>query len=140
MKVRIRWIGVLLANLGLLVLPGVSQSGCSRHVAGVVWLHSFEQDHDGMLFFRPRSFAFPPSRGPRDGILLRRDGNFVRYGIGAGDAGSSKTGRWGWVGTGVFELVYSRPTGRTAFQIVSCARDELVLRPIQNSGANGGGD
>lgn len=136
MKFRISWACVLVASLGPWVLPAISQSGCSNPVTDVVWLHSYEQDHDGMQVFRPRSFAFPQSRGPRDGILLRKSGAFVRYGIGTADAGSSTTGTWRWIGRRAFELAYSEPAGRAAFQIVSCDRSELVLRPRQNAGSN----
>ena len=90
-----------------------------------------------MQIFRPRSFSFPPSRGPRDGILLRKDGIFIRYGIGPGDAGSSKRGTWRWIEKGIFELKYpSTSNKRIALQILSCSSDELVVRVRQDSGSD----
>jgi hypothetical protein len=62
-KVRISRACVLVASLGLWVLPAISQSKCSSPVTDVVWLHSYEEDHNGTQVFRPGSFAFPPSRG-----------------------------------------------------------------------------
>jgi hypothetical protein len=126
---------VFLTIAGLLASPAFSQSGCKQSVTDVVWLHSYEQDREGTQVFRPRSFPFPRTRGPRDGILLRKDGTFVRYGMGRDDAGSSERGIWRWIDKGTFELKYSSEKGgRLIFNILSCTADQLVVRVAQPTG------
>lgn len=57
------------------------------------WVHSREEDHGGVQFFRPTDFAFPPSFG-RDGLELRPDGQFVQHDIGPADGTVEVPGRW----------------------------------------------
>lgn len=57
------------------------------------WMHSFEEDHDGITVYRPADFPFPPARG-RDGIEFGADGSFIDWRIGRGDANEARPGRW----------------------------------------------
>jgi hypothetical protein len=41
------------------------------------WLHSYEEDTETEAVYRPESYAFPPSRGPRPGFELRPDGSCI---------------------------------------------------------------
>lgn len=57
------------------------------------WRHSREEDGEGLVVYRGEDFNFPPARG-RDGIEFRRDGTFIEWAIGAGDAQSGIAGHW----------------------------------------------
>ena len=90
------------------------------------WGHSFEEDHDGVLVYRPRSYAFPLARG-RDGLELREDGSLVEWGPGPADAGQGRPGRWEVIGD---RLVLDVPgSGRREMRIVHLAPDRLELAP-----------
>lgn len=57
------------------------------------WGHSFEEDHDEIVVYRPGDYAFPRARG-RDGIELRADGSLVDWAVGSGDAADPRPGTW----------------------------------------------
>ncbi|MGH3937653.1 MAG: hypothetical protein ACRDTG_03315 [Pseudonocardiaceae bacterium] len=57
------------------------------------WVHSFEEDTEGVNVYRPFGFEFPPARG-RDGFEIKRDGEFIRYDIGPADGLVEVPGRW----------------------------------------------
>jgi hypothetical protein len=119
--------------LCLLLLAGsvvVSQSEAScKCVTGTKWLHSYEEDTEGMTVFRPAGYDFPPSRGPREGITLNSDGRFVRYGIGQADAGSTRSGTWKWLQQDTAQLSYSDAEKKyTVLKVVSCTSNKLSLR------------
>ena len=57
------------------------------------WVHSYEEDHDGVSVFRRGDFPLPPARGRR-GIEFGADGAFVEWAIGRGDAAEARPGRW----------------------------------------------
>ena len=57
------------------------------------WVHSYEEDHDGVSVFRRQDFPFPPARGRR-GVEFGADGAFVEWAIGRGDASEARPGRW----------------------------------------------
>lgn len=57
------------------------------------WVHSYEDDHDGLSVFRRPEFPFPPARGRR-GIEFTADGGFIEWAIGRGDASQARPGRW----------------------------------------------
>jgi hypothetical protein len=57
------------------------------------WLHSHEEDHDGITVYRPAGFPFPPARGRR-GLELRPDGGAVEYAIGRNDVDVARPGSW----------------------------------------------
>ncbi len=61
------------------------------------WVHSVEDDEDGVRVYRPRDFNFPPSRG-REGLEIEESGALTRYEIGPNDAPLKVTGRWTVVG------------------------------------------
>lgn len=79
------------------------------------WVHSHEEDHDGIRVYRPSTTELPPSRG-RDSVTLREDGTAVAGLPGPADAGvTTEDGTWrlegdvlnvdcpGWTGT--YEIV-----------------------------------
>jgi len=57
------------------------------------WVHSHEEDSEGVRVFRPRSFHFPPSRG-REELELDADGSSVARGPGPVDVPQEATGTW----------------------------------------------
>ncbi|MBT2511094.1 hypothetical protein J7I98_35795 [Streptomyces sp. ISL-98] len=57
------------------------------------WVHSYEEDADGVMVFRPADYLFPPARGRR-GLDFSEDGTFIDHPIGRGDAPGALTGRW----------------------------------------------
>jgi len=63
------------------------------------WMHSFEEDKDGIIVYRPTEYDFPRARG-RDGIEFRPDGVFIYWGIGPTDASRRINGHWKTEGPG----------------------------------------
>jgi hypothetical protein len=57
------------------------------------WMHSFEEDKEGIMVYRPTEYDFPRARG-RDGIEFRSDGVFILWGIGPTDAPRGINGHW----------------------------------------------
>jgi hypothetical protein len=57
------------------------------------WMHSFEEDTEGIKVYRPTEYGFPRARG-RDGIEFRPDGVFIYLGIGPTDAPRGINGHW----------------------------------------------
>jgi hypothetical protein len=75
------------------------------------WFHSYEEDTEDADVYRPKGFAFPPSRGRR-GIEFRSDGSYVEIGPGADDRGAVSLGRWRDLGAG--QIAISFPEGGRA--------------------------
>lgn len=57
------------------------------------WMHSFEEDAEGIKVYRPTEYEFPRARG-RDGIEFRPDGVFIYWAIGPTDASRAINGHW----------------------------------------------
>ncbi|MFI9202226.1 hypothetical protein [Streptomyces sp. NPDC053048] len=57
------------------------------------WVHSYEDDTEGVAFYRPAGYPFPPARGRR-GMEIAADGTFVDHPIGSRDVSGSVPGRW----------------------------------------------
>ena len=95
------------------------------------WSHLFEEDHQGVLVYRPADLEFPPARG-RDGIEFRPDGTFVNWAIGRGDAPEPREGTWRRVEGG--QLRVTTAAGRErVFDVVSLEPDRLELAPRTDS-------
>jgi hypothetical protein len=90
------------------------------------WGHSFEEDHDDVIVYRPESFDFPRARG-RAGIELRPDGSFVDWAIGAGDAAEARPGAWQLAGGDTVRIVGASGEAR-ALQVAHVSADRLELR------------
>ncbi|MFD1187543.1 hypothetical protein [Pontibacter rugosus] len=65
----------------------------ATELVGKTWLHSFEEDEDGIWVYRPNSFDFPPSRG-RTGFSLEPGGVIKRYEIAPTDGLQEEEGSW----------------------------------------------
>jgi hypothetical protein len=89
------------------------------------WLHSHEEDADGVQVFRPIGYPFPPSRG-RDGFTLDADGSAVLGAPGPDDRGRTAGGRWHLDGS---TLNLQLATRRASYRVLSVDRSTLSLRP-----------
>ena len=92
------------------------------------WVHSSEDDHDGVAVYRRPDFAFPPARGRR-GIEFGPDGSFVEWAIGRGDAPEGRPGRWEQDPAG--GAVARAVTGGAALHAVQTAPDVLEVRALE---------
>jgi hypothetical protein len=57
------------------------------------WVHSFEEDSDGITVYRTAKYAFPPARG-RAGIEFEPDETFIDWAIAPADGTKAITGHW----------------------------------------------
>lgn len=57
------------------------------------WRHSFEEDRDDIIVFRPEEFNFPSARG-RSGVEFKPDGTFIQTNIGPTDVNQFLKGQW----------------------------------------------
>jgi hypothetical protein len=57
------------------------------------WWHSFEEDSEGVVVYRPDDYDFPLARG-RGGLEFTADGTFIDHPVGPVDAPASVPGRW----------------------------------------------
>ena len=97
--------------------------------AGVTgrWMHSFEEDHDDVLVYRPPDHDFPRARG-RDGIEFGADGSFVELAVGRGDAQEAVPGRWHATGGGETVQVTTDRGSERVLEVLSVRPDRLELR------------
>ena len=93
------------------------------------WLHSYEEDTETEAVYRPESYAFPPSRGPRPGFELRPDGSCILFGIAPTDAPTTETGRWNLNGDARV-LTCTDSTHRPAIsaRVTSVGEDRLTVK------------
>jgi hypothetical protein len=98
--------------------------GIFRH-----WIHSREEDAEGLDVFRPEGFDFPPSFG-RDGFEMQADGAFVQDEIGPADGVVQLPGRWQLLAPHRVAVSFDDVGGRPgyAFEIVSLEDTLLKIR------------
>jgi hypothetical protein len=91
------------------------------------WFHSYEEDTEDANVYRPRGFAFPPSRG-RPGIEFRPDGAYAEIGPGADDRGAVRRGRWRDLGAGRIDISFPESDRAPSVrQILSCQDGVLKI-------------
>jgi len=90
------------------------------------WVHSFEEDHDGLEVYRPFDYEFPPARG-RDGIEFSDDGSYTQWGIGRGDAREPVPGQWQAAAAGTVSVTTQRG-GEQVLEVVQLTPDRLEVR------------
>jgi hypothetical protein len=95
------------------------------------WGHSFEEDHEGVLVYRPADFDFPRARG-RDGIEFRADGSYVDWVVGPGDARQPRVGSWQLGDDGRLRLTTAAGAQRVV-EVVQLAPDRLELQSRNSS-------
>ncbi|MGW1088405.1 hypothetical protein ACWD4L_19285 [Streptomyces sp. NPDC002596] len=92
------------------------------------WVHSFEEDTEGMTVYRPADYPFPPARGRR-GLEFGQDGTCIDHPVGRGDAPDTVPGHWQLVEGR--RLAISFPgNGRPdrELEILRCNEDVLEIR------------
>jgi len=93
------------------------------------WLHSYEEDTETEAVYRPESYAFPPSRGPRPGFELRPDGSCILFGIAPTDAPTTDTGRWNVNGDGRVLICTDSTRGPAmSVKVTSVGEDRLTVK------------
>ena len=89
------------------------------------WMHSFEEDHDGVQVYRPADYPFPPARG-RAGIEFRPDGTYIDWAIGRGDANEARPGRWEAIADDCVRI--SAAGDQRVIEMVLLEQDRLEIR------------
>ncbi|MDQ1537510.1 MAG: hypothetical protein QOE58_1903 [Actinomycetota bacterium] len=97
--------------------------GPEDHLLGR-WVHSREDDHDGINVYRRPDYDFPPARGRR-GVEFRADGSFLEWAIGRGDTAEARPGQWGQTPDGA---TVARPQASgQALRVVRVEPDRLEV-------------
>ena len=90
------------------------------------WVHSYEEDTDQEMVFRPGSYAFPPARG-RKSFELAPDGSASLSGIGPDDRATRTSGEWKLDEANRLLLRSSGAT-TSALQVLRVEPGKLVVR------------
>lgn len=90
------------------------------------WLHSYEEDDDGVETYRPADHSFPPSRG-RKGFEIYEDGRFVELAIAPTDGTLERQGRWSEGDDGRLDVRMEDGTSY-ALEVVTIEEDSLRVR------------
>jgi hypothetical protein len=101
----------------------------SKHAAlAKSWVHSHEEDKEGVQVFRPESYPFPPARG-RDALRLDADGSLMKSIPGPDDRTSTQpAGCWKVHGK---KLILEQQDGTSKEYAIECVDpDKLLLRPL----------
>ena len=89
------------------------------------WIHSHEEDRDGVQVFRFEEYQFPPSRG-RTSFTLRADGSALTGQPGPDDRGVTAESTWRLDGA----VLSIRGPGRSAsYEVLAADAEHLELRP-----------
>jgi hypothetical protein len=92
------------------------------------WIHSHEEDAQGVVVYRPANYNFPPSRG-RIGFDFREGGELVYYGIARADGSEESSGSWVIEGPNRVRIkVDSERVQPFVLQVVSCYDQALKVR------------
>ena len=93
------------------------------------WVHSREEDAEGLEVFRPESFEFPASFG-RDGFEMHENGAFVQEDVGPADGVVRVPGRWSLLGPRQVAVSFHGTATREGytFEIVAVEADVLRIR------------
>jgi hypothetical protein len=91
-----------------------------------VWMHSREEDADGVQVYRPEGYKFPPSRG-RTGFEIKKEGVFIGIEIAPADGSVKVPGQWKLEGKDKIVVTFADPKVKPrTLQIVSC--DDKMLK------------
>jgi hypothetical protein len=101
----------------------------SKHAAlAKTWVHSHEEDKEGLQVFRPADYPLPPARG-RDALRLEPDGSLVKSIPGPDDRASAlPAGSWKVDGK---KLILEQQGGTSKEYVIERVDpDKLLLRPL----------
>lgn len=102
-------------------------------LAGKVWLHSFEEDEEGLWVYRPNTYDFAPSRG-RTGFSVEPGGVFKRFEIAPADGLLEEAGEWEQLQKNLVQIRMtegSMPPTEYRMEIVSISDSLLKVRRIE---------
>lgn len=110
----------------------VAQQVVLEQLYGQDWYHSREEDKDGVLVYRDRSYKFPPSRGGRDGFKLEKGGGFWEYGTGPTDRPTKTEGTWKMKEESTIEVKVARNGSEMSYtlEFVSFENNILKLKKV----------
>lgn len=114
-----------------LLLFNVQTMGCDNDLPKEIfkyWIHSYEEDTKEAKVFRPSHYKFPPARG-RFGFEMKKDGEFIQYGIGPTDRPSKVSGHWKAEGKDTI-IVYleNKDVPSYTINIISCTEDVFMVK------------
>ncbi|TAF30811.1 MAG: hypothetical protein EAZ57_00315 [Cytophagales bacterium] len=84
---------LLLLCLLLMNMAFACKKNPLEDIVNIVWLHSHEEDRDGLKAYRPEDYKFKPSRG-RTGFKLLTNDTFIAYLIAPNDTRNEQNGIW----------------------------------------------
>ncbi|MEJ7559820.1 MAG: hypothetical protein WKF66_16030 [Pedobacter sp.] len=90
------------------------------------WVHSFEEDTDEAIVYRPENFGFPMARG-RVSMELKNDGALTGFQIGINDVPAPGTGTWQLEGERLLTKYPDQMDGQ-AFIIKEVSHEKLVFK------------
>jgi hypothetical protein len=91
------------------------------------WVHSHEEDREGVEVYRTPDYPFPPARG-RDALTLQPGGTLVREIPGPDDRRTTMpAGSWTLHGKAL--TLHHRSGPSTEYTVESVEPDKLTLRP-----------
>ena len=92
------------------------------------WIHSHEEDAEGVTVYRPAGYAFPPSRG-RTGFEFREGGELVYGGIGRADGSALSSGHWTVTEPNRISIeVDNERTASFVLEVVDCSKEALRVK------------
>ncbi|MES2739441.1 MAG: hypothetical protein V4754_00600 [Pseudomonadota bacterium] len=103
--------------------------GSGARPASGTWSHSFEEDRDQVLVFRPSAtFPFPPSRSPRTCLHFDAGGELTEHVSGADDRPRVRPGRWSAMGRNRYAYAAEGAAPERVIEIVEASPELLILR------------
>jgi hypothetical protein len=92
------------------------------------WIHSHEEDAEGVTVYRPADYAFPPSRG-RTGFEFREGGELVYGGIARADGTALSSGHWTLTEPNRISIeVDNERTTPFVLDVVDCSKEALRVK------------
>jgi hypothetical protein len=90
------------------------------------WVHSHEEDGEGVKVYRLSGYHFPPARG-RAGFEIKKGGVFIDHPIAPADGNESVEGTWKLGRDGKLTVTFADKERKAlTFKVVSC--DGKVLK------------
>ena len=128
------------AVVGVALLLGLQQLPIPRQAENMMadlprelfknWVHSYEDDAEGIVVYRPSDYDFPPARG-RAGISFRPDGSFIDFGIAATDGTQASSGHWYVDASGYIHLRRDGRRSPRVLRIVSVDANMLRVESVE---------
>ena len=118
---------VLIISFPLIASQCKAQNGViESQVEGIKWIHSYEEDTDGVKVYRLASYDFPPSRG-RTGFLLKEDKSFINYEIAPTDGIAERKGNCNIEGSKM-TLSFEDSTRNYVIEVISIENNVLKIK------------